>query len=48
MSTYKMEAPRRCLGAARRGGRCECESRLKINPRQRGRKQHFGDMANKL
>jgi hypothetical protein len=26
----------------------EGKSRLKISPRQRGRKQHFGDRANKL
>jgi len=42
-------------GTARRVGgfdsdprRGMSKPRLKINPRQRGRKQHFGDMANKL
>jgi len=42
-----MEAPRRGSGAALGVG-ARFKSRLKINARQRGHKQHFGDMANKL
>jgi len=44
-----MEAPRRGSGCgAALGVGARFKSRLKINPRQRGRKQHFGGMANKL